>query len=134
MPSSETGAFWPIILEKAYAKLHVSYERIYGGGAQEVLRGLTGAPFKENPIWREMDRAKILAKLRFWIEKKYPMSSPVGKRKRKEYPNGQHPYGLLFGHTYSPLDIIDLKDPSGNVAHTLIKFRPHNYGFKGPWA
>ena len=35
---------WVIILEKAWAKLHSSYERIEAGFAHEVMRDLTGGP------------------------------------------------------------------------------------------
>jgi len=35
---------WAILIEKAYAKLHGSYERISGGMPQDALRDLTFAP------------------------------------------------------------------------------------------
>jgi calpain-15 len=38
---------WVLILEKAFAKLHGSYERIEGGYAHLVMRDLTGAPSYE---------------------------------------------------------------------------------------
>jgi calpain-15 len=37
---------WVLILEKAYAKVFGSYERIEGGFAEESLRDLTGAPYE----------------------------------------------------------------------------------------
>lgn len=35
---------WVIMLEKAWAKIHGSYERIEGGDTQTTVRDLTGAP------------------------------------------------------------------------------------------
>ena len=37
-------ALWVLIMEKAWAKLHGSYERIEAGLADNVFRDLTGAP------------------------------------------------------------------------------------------
>lgn len=42
-PASD-GAVWPMILEKAYAKMFVSYSRLTGGLPMEALRTLTGQP------------------------------------------------------------------------------------------
>jgi calpain-15 len=35
---------WVLLLEKAFAKLHGSYERIIGGAAHETMRDISGAP------------------------------------------------------------------------------------------
>jgi hypothetical protein len=35
---------WVLLLEKAWAKLHNSYDNIEGGLVTEVLHDLTGAP------------------------------------------------------------------------------------------
>jgi calpain-15 len=35
---------WVVILEKAWAKVHGSYQNIEGGSAPDVLSALTGAP------------------------------------------------------------------------------------------
>ena len=44
---------WVIILEKAWAKLHGSYERIEAGFAHEGMRDLTGAPSYDLDIEEE---------------------------------------------------------------------------------
>lgn len=52
-----------MLLEKAWAKLHKSYERIEVGFAENVLRDLTGAPtkvlFHDDPeLWDNMEDAQ----------------------------------------------------------------------------
>lgn len=47
---------WVLILEKAWAKVHKSYERIIGGQSHQTFRDITGAPgyeYKtcEDNIW-----------------------------------------------------------------------------------
>lgn len=43
-PSSD-NEIWAMILEKCWAKLFKSYERIEGGYPQEVFYALTGSPY-----------------------------------------------------------------------------------------
>ena len=45
------GSWWMPILEKAYAKLDVNYDRIAGGWGKEGLRTLTGQP--THNVWLE---------------------------------------------------------------------------------
>lgn len=51
---------WVIILEKAWAKLHNSYERIEAGFSHEVMRDLTGAPSYDIEIDEEDLFEKLL--------------------------------------------------------------------------
>jgi calpain-15 len=45
--TSAKNDLWVLILEKAWAKLHGSYERIMKGKTHNILRDLTGAPVFE---------------------------------------------------------------------------------------
>ena len=44
---SHQNDLWVLLLEKAWAKIHGSYDRIRAGSAYESMRDLTGAPSYE---------------------------------------------------------------------------------------
>lgn len=43
-----SGAWWLVMLEKAFAKLNVNYTNINGGSPGQALRALTGMPVSEH--------------------------------------------------------------------------------------
>jgi len=65
---------WVIILEKAWAKLHGSYERIEAGFAHEVMRDLTGAPSYDI----DADEEGLFDRLLKYDKKNYMMAASAG--------------------------------------------------------
>lgn len=89
-------------MEKVWAKLHGSYNRIIGGQCRNAFRDLTGAPaweFKSKPdegpdnVW---DRIAEGEKNDFIMSASVSESSPEeGEALKKMGLVGQHAYGLL---------------------------------------
>ena len=56
--NNDACELWVLLLEKAWAKLHGSYQAIESGSAGEALRDLTGAPSKRFELERTMCAAE----------------------------------------------------------------------------
>lgn len=69
-----------ILLEKAWAKIHGSYERIIGGMAHHTIRDLTGAPGYEFFLTDKDAYEKIYDA----IQKKYAVCTGVNKKSPDE--------------------------------------------------
>jgi len=54
--SSNSGDFWPSILEKAYAKLHRGYSSLDNGSFEEALIDFTGCPTSSFPLPETIER------------------------------------------------------------------------------
>lgn len=117
-PAFTTGhgnELWVILVEKAWAKIHGSYERIAWGQAHETMRDLCGAPaYGYNIAYEEekngMDFAKKLVE---WDGKNYMMAAGVPEatgdlvEKHKEL-------GLVAQHSYSIIAANLVTDSDGN--------------------
>ncbi len=68
---------WVLILEKAWAKLHGSYERIEAGLAHNVMRDLTGAPSFDIDI-EQYGKDKLWERLLISDQKQYVIAASVG--------------------------------------------------------
>ena len=91
-----------MILEKAWAKLHGSYERIEAGQAHETLRDLLGAPAWEYETTDE----DIYSKIHDADKKDYIMAAGCSVDAQEE--------GLVGGHAYGLIDAEIVIDGYGN--------------------
>ena len=104
---------WVMLLEKAWAKLHVSYENIGLGTSLEAFVALTGAPCK----YMKKEEEKDLSIKDFITDgfKKSAMVTCSGSVKLNELSEKQaEDLGLVGRHAYSVLKIITLTDPKTN--------------------
>lgn len=106
--SRKGNELWVSVLEKAYAKLHGSYEALEGGLVQDALVDLTGGAGEE--IDMRSAQAQIdLASGRLW--------SQLLRFKQEGFllgagsPSGTDVHvscsGIVQGHAYSILQVID---------------------------
>ncbi|KAK9274194.1 hypothetical protein L1049_019008 [Liquidambar formosana] len=130
--SRKGNELWVSILEKAYAKLHGSYEALEGGLVQDALVDLTGGAGEE--IDMRSAQAQIdLASGRLW--------SQLLRFKQEGFllgagsPSGSDVHvsssGIVQGHAYS---ILQVREVDG---HKLVQIRnpwANEVEWNGPWS
>lgn len=114
---------WPLLLEKAYAKLYGSYSAIEGGLVEKALEALTNGapqsiPLRNKEIEEQYNTGELWSKMIFWKSKNYLMGagSPSGS------DSDVSSMGIVQGHAYSILDValidghklVQLRNPWGN--------------------
>jgi calpain-15 len=115
---------WVILIEKAWAKVHGSYERIEAGFAEEVLRDLTGAPCEV----LNHDDENLWDKLQEGEKEGYLMAASAGTTEASKALLeemgliGNHSYGILDIKSIETLDgpeqLINLRNPWGDFEWT----------------
>ena len=95
------------MLEKAWAKLHGSYERIEAGFAENVMRDLTGAPTEviecdEEKLWDSCSRADKEG----WI-----MAASAGNGASAD---ALEELGLIGYHAYGLIGCVEINDRFGD--------------------
>ena len=108
---SQSGDIWVLILEKAWAKIHRSYERLNGGHADFVYRDLTGAPSYDY----QTSEPQLFEKMLEGQQRGFAMSTSITTKSESETLHYLK-LGLLPEHSYSILDVIELtaSDMMGN--------------------
>ncbi|XP_012522095.2 calpain-B isoform X6 [Monomorium pharaonis] len=135
LQSSETNEFWSALLEKAYAKLHGSYEALKGGTTCEAMEDFTGGVTE----MYQMDQTppnlfKILLKA---FERNSLMGCSI-----EPDPNiveAETPQGLIRGHAYSITCVRNVEIQMPNRYGTIPLLRLRNpWGneaeWNGPWS
>eukprot|EP00928_Gymnodinium_smaydae_P017636 TRINITY_DN16748_c0_g1_i1.p1 TRINITY_DN16748_c0_g1~~TRINITY_DN16748_c0_g1_i1.p1 ORF type:complete len:686 (+),score=79.47 TRINITY_DN16748_c0_g1_i1:281-2338(+) len=124
---------WVIILEKAWAKLHGSYEAIEGGIPMEALMDLLGEPGQVLVFEEHQDEINSggfrLAQKQFYDLGYVVTAGTPGKddQTKAEDRQGQ---GIIPGHAYTVLGLKDVKE------NHLVELR-NPWGeteWNGPWS
>ncbi|KAI5665946.1 hypothetical protein M9H77_15799 [Catharanthus roseus] len=130
--SRKGNELWVSLLEKAYAKLHGSYEALEGGLVQDALVDLTGGAGEEIDM-RSAEAQIDLASGRLW--------SQLLRFKQEGFllgagsPSGSDVHisssGIVQGHAYS---ILQVREVDG---HKLVQIRnpwASEVEWNGPWS
>nr|NP_001286613.1 Calpain-A, isoform D [Drosophila melanogaster]AHN56408.1 Calpain-A, isoform D [Drosophila melanogaster] len=135
MHSTEKNEFWSALLEKAYAKLHGSYEALKGGSTCEAMEDFTGGVSE----WYDLKEAP--GNLFTILQKAAERNSMMGCSIEPD-PNvteAETPQGLIRGHAYSitKVCLIDIVTPNRQGKIPMIRMRNpwgNEAEWNGPWS
>ncbi|XP_075987932.1 calpain-A-like isoform X3 [Anticarsia gemmatalis] len=133
--SPERNEFWSALLEKAYAKLHGSYEALKGGSTCEAMEDFTGG------VTEMYDMAELPPNFFTILLKAYERNSLVGCSIEPD-PNileAETPAGLIRGHAYSVTKVkyVDIETPNRSGKIPLLRLRNpwgNEAEWNGPWS
>ncbi|XP_020282745.1 calpain-B-like isoform X4 [Pseudomyrmex gracilis] len=133
--SAENNEFWSALLEKAYAKLHGSYEALKGGTTCEAMEDFTGGVTE----MYQMDQTP--PNLFNILLKAYERSSLLGCSIEPD-PNileAETPQGLIRGHAYSITRVkhVEIQTPNQHGTIPLLRLRNpwgNEAEWNGPWS
>ncbi|VFQ77346.1 unnamed protein product [Cuscuta campestris] len=130
--SKKKNELWVSILEKAYAKLHGSYEALEGGLVQDALVDLTGGAGEEIDM-RSTEAQIDLASGRLWSQ--VLRFNQEGFLLGAGSPSGSDVHisssGIVQGHAYS---ILQVREVDG---YKLVQIRnpwANEVEWNGPWS
>uniref|UniRef100_A0A8C4WJ19 Calpain-3 n=1 Tax=Gopherus evgoodei TaxID=1825980 RepID=A0A8C4WJ19_9SAUR len=129
--SSQRNEFWSALLEKAYAKLHGSYEALKGGNTTEAMEDFTGGvtefyEIKDAPkdIYKIMKHAKDRGSLMACsIDTIVPMQLET-----------RMTCGLVKGHAYSVTAVEETSFKAGKIKLVRLRNPWGQVEWKGAWS
>ncbi|VIO92639.1 Hypothetical thiol protease C06G4.2 in chromosome III, putative [Brugia malayi] len=126
MHSRDNNEFWSALLEKAYAKLHGSYEALKGGTTSEALEDFTGG------LTEFFDLTQPPKHLMEMMMRGFEMGSLFGcsiEADPNEWEARMH-NGLVKGHAYSITGMKMVNGPRGSIP--LLRIR-NPWGNEQEW-
>uniref|UniRef100_A0A1A7XER1 Calpain-3 n=1 Tax=Iconisemion striatum TaxID=60296 RepID=A0A1A7XER1_9TELE len=130
--SFRKNEFWSALLEKAYAKLHGSYEALKGGNTLEAMEDFTGGVTEYFELSEAPTNLYIIMKKA--LERGSLMGSSIDVSSATEMESRTE-LGLIRGHAYSIIALEECDEVSKDTKIPLIRLR-NPWGFvlwKGPW-
>lgn len=94
------------MMEKAWAKVHGTYERIEAGQCSDAMRDLTGAPSYHFNMQTD---SEVEAKLREFDDKDYIMAASCTADGDQTVESLEE-VGLVSGHAYSLITVKQIED------------------------
>ncbi|XP_053620597.1 calpain-B isoform X7 [Plodia interpunctella] len=133
--SSERNEFWSALLEKAYAKLHGSYEALKGGSTCEAMEDFTGG------VTEMYDMTELPPNFYTILLKAYERNSLMGCSIEPDphITEAETPAGLIRGHAYSVTRVkyVDIETPGRAGKIPLLRLRNpwgNEAEWNGPWS
>eukprot|EP00759_Apiculatamorpha_spiralis_P028994 PhF_6_TR31416/c0_g1_i1/m.46055 len=118
--SGQSTELWPMILEKAYAKMHNNWDTIDGGWPKEALGDLTGG-VERSFDFKTVDKAITFEQFKAWVDDTHVIvSCMIGNDVEQSDAQGNAGeqgavYGLYHGHAYSVIRAVKTSDGQGFV-------------------
>ncbi|XP_037918203.1 calpain-A isoform X4 [Hermetia illucens] len=135
MHSTEKNEFWSALLEKAYAKLHGSYEALKGGTTCEAMEDFTGG------VTEMYELREAPPNLFNILMKGYERSSMMGCsiEPDPDVLEAETPQGLIKGHAYSitKVKLLDITTPNMSGKIPMLRLRNpwgNEAEWNGPWS
>ncbi|XP_059211785.1 calpain-3b [Centropristis striata] len=131
--SFRKNEFWSALLEKAYAKLHGSYEALKGGNTLEAMEDFTGGVTE----FFELSEAPtdLYSIMRKALERGSLMGCSIDIFSAAEMES-RTDHGLVRGHAYSIIGLAECDEVAKDTRIRLIRLR-NPWGWvlwKGPWS
>ncbi|XP_063350822.1 calpain-3b isoform X1 [Pelmatolapia mariae] len=131
--SFRKNEFWSALLEKAYAKLHGSYEALKGGNTLEAMEDFTGGVTEYFEL--SDDPTELYKIMKNALERGSLMGCSIDVFSESELESRTE-QGLVRGHAYSIISLEECDEVSKDTRIRLIRLR-NPWGFvlwKGPWS
>ena len=110
----DPNEFWVPLMEKAYAKLHGSYEALNGGSMARAMVDLTGGTSEKHAL-RVAEMQEQIESGQLWkdLKRYHQLGYLIGcansmKDDNGKQEEGQGHSGILFNHAYGLMDIRDI--------------------------
>jgi len=141
--SSRSAEFWPALLEKAYAKLHGSYEALKYGSVLDGLADLTGGVAELLPLRGDPTAAgRLLVDLldmtsvitaNIQVEKDKD-NNKENKEKAKDKPEEKMANGIVVGTSYRVYAVCKVQTVGGELVHLVHLRAGDACAYLGAWA